>query len=161
MTDDLFLLGIKYRNIICHNRNLSLKGSPDNIALRSNSKLFSTPYSLSDNTIGSFLQTIDVRTNRSAYKNGKISKESYINFNMKKIADCIALQEKLGLDVLVHGEFERNDKRDTHRSRNDSQLVFSEGGLRTQNTRRTGEYRKPQTSCTTNQIREELTETDK
>ena len=60
-------------------------------------------------TIGSFPQTKEVRANRAAYKKGTITKEQYVAFNHKKIAECIALQEKLGLDVLVHGEFERND----------------------------------------------------
>ena len=60
-------------------------------------------------TIGSFPQTKEVRANRAAYKKGTITKEQYVDFNHKKIAECIALQEKLGLDVLVHGEFERND----------------------------------------------------
>lgn len=60
-------------------------------------------------TIGSFPQTADVRANRAAYRKGKISKEKYEAFNKEKIAECIALQEKLGLDVLVHGEYERND----------------------------------------------------
>ena len=60
-------------------------------------------------TIGSFPQTKEVRANRAAYKKGTISREQYVEFNQKKIAECIALQEKLGLDVLVHGEFERND----------------------------------------------------
>lgn len=60
-------------------------------------------------TIGSFPQTAEVRANRRAFRTGEISKEQYIEFNKKKIAECIALQEDLGLDVLVHGEFERND----------------------------------------------------
>ncbi len=60
-------------------------------------------------TIGSFPQTAEVKANRSAYKNSKITFEQYTAFNRKKIAECIALQEKIGLDVLVHGEFERND----------------------------------------------------
>ena len=60
-------------------------------------------------TIGSFPQTADVRANRAAFKNKKISAEQYREFNRRKIAECIALQETLGLDVLVHGEFERND----------------------------------------------------
>lgn len=60
-------------------------------------------------TIGSFPQTAEVRANRKAFRTGEISKEQYIEFNRKKIAQCIALQEELGLDVLVHGEFERND----------------------------------------------------
>lgn len=60
-------------------------------------------------TIGSFPQTAEVKTNRSQYKSGKISLKQYTAFNQTKIAECIALQEKIGLDVLVHGEFERND----------------------------------------------------
>lgn len=60
-------------------------------------------------TIGSFPQTKEVRANRAAYKKKSITKEQYVAFNQKKIAECIALQEELGLDVLVHGEFERND----------------------------------------------------
>lgn len=60
-------------------------------------------------TIGSFPQTKEVRANRAAYKKGTITKEQYVEFNQKKIAECIKLQEEIGLDVLVHGEFERND----------------------------------------------------
>jgi 5-methyltetrahydropteroyltriglutamate--homocysteine methyltransferase len=60
-------------------------------------------------TIGSFPQTADVRKNRSEYRKGEISKEEYIDFNKQKIEECIRLQEEIGLDVLVHGEFERND----------------------------------------------------
>ena len=60
-------------------------------------------------TIGSFPQTADVRANRAAFKKGSISAEQYKEFNRKKISECIELQERLGLDVLVHGEFERND----------------------------------------------------
>lgn len=60
-------------------------------------------------TIGSFPQTSDVKANRTAFKKGSITKEQYTEFNKKKIAECVALQEEIGLDVLVHGEFERND----------------------------------------------------
>lgn len=60
-------------------------------------------------TIGSFPQTADVKANRAAYKREEISREAYVDFNKKKIAECIRLQEQIGLDVLVHGEFERND----------------------------------------------------
>ena len=60
-------------------------------------------------TIGSFPQTSEVRANRAAFRKNEISEEQYEEFNKKKIADCVALQEKIGLDVLVHGEFERND----------------------------------------------------
>lgn len=60
-------------------------------------------------TIGSFPQTQDVKANRSAYRRGDISREEYIAFNKTKIAECVAWQEEIGLDVLVHGEYERND----------------------------------------------------
>ncbi|WP_443976540.1 5-methyltetrahydropteroyltriglutamate--homocysteine S-methyltransferase [Treponema succinifaciens] len=60
-------------------------------------------------TIGSFPQTKDVRANRSAFKKGQITAGQYKEFNKNKIAECIKLQEELGLDVLVHGEYERND----------------------------------------------------
>lgn len=60
-------------------------------------------------TIGSFPQTSDVKLNRKAFKAGEISKEQYVQFNRDKIAECVKLQENIGLDVLVHGEYERND----------------------------------------------------
>ena len=60
-------------------------------------------------TIGSFPQTKEVRENRKLYRQGLINEEIYKNFIKEKIKDCIKLQEELDLDVLVHGEFERND----------------------------------------------------
>lgn len=60
-------------------------------------------------TIGSFPQTVDVKATRTAYRKKEISEEEYVAFNRKKIAECVALQEEIGLDVLVHGEYERND----------------------------------------------------
>lgn len=60
-------------------------------------------------TIGSFPQTSDVRLTRASYKKGNISESDYEKFMKAKIAECIKLQKNLGLDVLVHGEFERND----------------------------------------------------
>ena len=60
-------------------------------------------------TIGSFPQTLDVKANRTALKKGTISEQQYTEFNQKKISECVSLQEEIGLDVLVHGEFERND----------------------------------------------------
>ncbi|EAI3452001.1 5-methyltetrahydropteroyltriglutamate--homocysteine S-methyltransferase, partial [Campylobacter jejuni] len=51
----------------------------------------------------------DVRSNRLAFKQEKISAQNYTEFNQQKIKECIQIQEEIGLDVLVHGEFERND----------------------------------------------------
>ncbi|WP_127586418.1 5-methyltetrahydropteroyltriglutamate--homocysteine S-methyltransferase [Paenibacillus koleovorans] len=60
-------------------------------------------------TIGSFPQTAEVRANRFAFKKGSITEEQYKQFNFERIAECVARQEAIGLDVLVHGEYERND----------------------------------------------------
>lgn len=60
-------------------------------------------------TIGSFPQTKEVKRNRAKYKKGEITKEQYDQFNRDQIKACVEFQEKIGIDVLVHGEFERND----------------------------------------------------
>lgn len=60
-------------------------------------------------TIGSFPQTDQIRITRSEFKQGKINTAEYENRIRQEIADCIAKQEQIGLDVLVHGEAERND----------------------------------------------------
>jgi len=60
-------------------------------------------------TIGSFPQTREIRQTRRAFKAGQISEVEYLNQMRQEIADAIARQEQLGLDVLVHGEAERND----------------------------------------------------
>ncbi|MCR4850520.1 MAG: 5-methyltetrahydropteroyltriglutamate--homocysteine S-methyltransferase [Lachnospiraceae bacterium] len=60
-------------------------------------------------TIGSFPQTLDVKKNRSSFRKGEISEDQYKAFNKEKIKRVIKWQEQTGLDVLVHGEYERND----------------------------------------------------
>lgn len=60
-------------------------------------------------TIGSFPQTLDVKSKRTAFKKGEIGETQYNAFIRDKIAECVKLQEEIGLDVLVHGEYERND----------------------------------------------------
>lgn len=60
-------------------------------------------------TIGSFPQSADVRSTRLTFKQAKISAQNYTEFNQAKIKECIKIQEEIGLDVLVHGKFERND----------------------------------------------------
>ena len=64
---------------------------------------------LATTTIGSFPQTIEIRENRKNYKANNISKEQYEAEIKKYIDDCVAFQDEIGLDVLVHGEPERND----------------------------------------------------
>ncbi|MBA0046538.1 5-methyltetrahydropteroyltriglutamate--homocysteine S-methyltransferase [Mycobacteroides sp. LB1] len=60
-------------------------------------------------TIGSFPQTTEIRVARAALTKGEIDEVEYVRRMRGEVADVIALQEKLGLDVLVHGEPERND----------------------------------------------------
>lgn len=60
-------------------------------------------------TIGSFPQTAEVRKIRQDLKKGIITKDMYDDTMKKMIASCVKFQEELDLDVLVHGEFERND----------------------------------------------------
>ncbi len=60
-------------------------------------------------TIGSFPQTQEVRAKRAEYKKGKISDKEYTEFLKSETEKTVRFQEKVGIDMLVHGEFERND----------------------------------------------------
>ncbi len=60
-------------------------------------------------TIGSFPQTPEIRKARAAFKKGQIGQPTYLEAMRTEIRDAVARQEALGLDVLVHGEAERND----------------------------------------------------
>ncbi|MDR1229755.1 MAG: 5-methyltetrahydropteroyltriglutamate--homocysteine S-methyltransferase [Azoarcus sp.] len=60
-------------------------------------------------TIGSFPQTAQIRALRAAWRRGEVSSADYVDAMKREIADVIGFQEGIGLDVLVHGEAERND----------------------------------------------------
>ncbi|MGO8914136.1 MAG: 5-methyltetrahydropteroyltriglutamate--homocysteine S-methyltransferase [Bradyrhizobium sp.] len=60
-------------------------------------------------TIGSFPQTAEVRNARAAHAKGTLSDAAYRTFLQNQTARAVRWQERIGLDVLVHGEFERND----------------------------------------------------
>jgi 5-methyltetrahydropteroyltriglutamate--homocysteine methyltransferase len=60
-------------------------------------------------TIGSFPQTMDLRRVRREYKAKKISEEAYVSAIKEEISKVVKIQEELDIDVLVHGEPERND----------------------------------------------------
>ena len=64
---------------------------------------------LATTTIGSFPQTKEVKLNRSKFRKNEINKEEYDKNVFNFIKECVKLQEKIGLDILVHGEYERND----------------------------------------------------
>jgi 5-methyltetrahydropteroyltriglutamate--homocysteine methyltransferase len=60
-------------------------------------------------TIGSFPQTAEVRAARAKWKKGALTDADYDAFIGREIADCVRFQDEIGLDMPVHGEFERND----------------------------------------------------
>ncbi|GAA0700124.1 5-methyltetrahydropteroyltriglutamate--homocysteine S-methyltransferase [Dyella marensis] len=60
-------------------------------------------------TIGSFPQTHEVREARARHKSGQLSTADYDALIAAQTAACVRFQEEIGIDVLVHGEFERND----------------------------------------------------
>ena len=78
-------------------------------------------------TIGSFPQTEDVRHARSRFKKGELSAADYEKFLEQKTAECIRWQDEVGLDVPVHGEFERNDMVEYFGEQLDG-FVFTENG---------------------------------
>ena len=79
-----------------------------NERVRIQKEFFKLPL-LPTTTIGSFPQTTEVRANRSKFKKGEITQDEYTRNVKRKIFECIKLQEEMSIDVLVHGEFERND----------------------------------------------------
>ncbi|HLT44542.1 MAG TPA: 5-methyltetrahydropteroyltriglutamate--homocysteine S-methyltransferase [Luteimonas sp.] len=60
-------------------------------------------------TIGSFPQTRDVRQARARFRSGRLAEADYDAFIAAETEKCVRIQEEIGIDVLVHGEFERND----------------------------------------------------
>ncbi|MGF1626016.1 MAG: 5-methyltetrahydropteroyltriglutamate--homocysteine S-methyltransferase [Alphaproteobacteria bacterium] len=87
---------------------MSRRKSPFPARRQAQAAAFQLPI-LPTTTIGSFPQTADVRKARAAHRRGELSTADYETFLEQKTNDCIARQEDIGLDVLVHGEFERND----------------------------------------------------
>lgn len=78
-------------------------------------------------TIGSFPQTREVKRTRAQFNRNEISQEDYDTFVAQQINDWLAWQEEIGLDVLVHGEFERNDMVE-YFGQNLSGYLFSKNG---------------------------------
>lgn len=86
-------------------------------------------------TIGSFPQTAEVRAKRAALRKGTITTEEYVEYNRRKISECIRLQEQLGFDVLVHGEFERNDMVEYFGSKMDGYVFTQNAWVQSYGTR--------------------------
>ncbi|NRA68079.1 MAG: 5-methyltetrahydropteroyltriglutamate--homocysteine S-methyltransferase [Pseudobacteriovorax sp.] len=60
-------------------------------------------------TIGSFPQTKEIRQARAKFKKNELSEAEYQNFLKEETRKCVSFQDEAGIDMLVHGEFERND----------------------------------------------------
>ncbi|GGF96936.1 5-methyltetrahydropteroyltriglutamate--homocysteine methyltransferase [Rhodococcoides trifolii] len=86
-------------------------------------------------TIGSYPQTSAIRVARAALRSGEIDDAEYRARMRSEIVDIIALQEKLGLDVLVHGEPERNDMVQYFAERLDGFFATSSGWVQSYGTR--------------------------
>jgi len=78
-------------------------------------------------TIGSFPQTTEIRKLRQSFRKGLINREQYESEIKAHIAEVIHLQEEIGLDVIVHGEYERNDMVE-YFAENLSGFLFTENG---------------------------------
>ena len=93
-------------------KNISSESSKRSSAFEQRAKVQRDLFKLPDyptTTIGSFPQTLDVRQARAKFKKGELEQSAYENFLKEKTIDAIKKQEELDIDVVVHGEFERND----------------------------------------------------
>jgi 5-methyltetrahydropteroyltriglutamate--homocysteine methyltransferase len=106
--------------------SMSSRDNPYLVRREQQAKALGLPV-LPTTTIGSFPQTAEVRKTRAAFKNGKIDQQAYDKFVEEETERCIRFQEKIGIDVLVHGEFERNDMVEYFGEQLDG-FVFSENG---------------------------------
>ncbi|MGI1680229.1 MAG: 5-methyltetrahydropteroyltriglutamate--homocysteine S-methyltransferase [Cellvibrionaceae bacterium] len=88
--------------------NLGKRHSPYSQRKEIQQKLLNLP-KLPTTTIGSFPQTKEIRQARLKYKKGEISNATYTKIMQCEISNAVNIQEDIGLDVLVHGEAERND----------------------------------------------------
>ncbi|HEY9757043.1 MAG TPA: 5-methyltetrahydropteroyltriglutamate--homocysteine S-methyltransferase [Oculatellaceae cyanobacterium] len=87
---------------------MSRRKTPFSTRFRKQQERFHLP-ALATTTIGSFPQTKEIREARRQFRSGRIDKAQYEKAMRDEIANNITLQEKIGLDVLVHGEPERTD----------------------------------------------------
>ena len=88
-------------------------------------------------TIGSFPQTSEIRKARAAFTRGEIDRSAYDGFLREEIERVIRLQERIGLDVLVHGEAERNDMVQYFAEHLDGFAVTEHGWVQSYGTRAT------------------------
>ncbi|MBX9836927.1 MAG: 5-methyltetrahydropteroyltriglutamate--homocysteine S-methyltransferase, partial [Silvanigrellaceae bacterium] len=89
--------------------NLSIERKSEFLHRQSKQKAFLNLPLLPTTTIGSFPQTPEIRAIRAKFKKGELSLSEYEAFIKTETEEVIRFQENVGLDVLVHGEYERND----------------------------------------------------
>jgi len=114
------------RRLAAFDNTMASRKSPFAVRQQCQAEALSLP-KLPTTTIGSFPQTAEVRKMRAAFRNGKIDQQTYDKFLQEETTRCIRFQEEVGLDVLVHGEFERNDMVEYFGEQLDG-FVFSENG---------------------------------
>jgi len=114
------------RRLASIDASMARRQSSHGVRRQSQGKALSLP-ALPTTTIGSFPQTAEVRKMRAAFRSGKIDETSYEKFLEEETIRCIRFQEEVGLDVLVHGEFERNDMVEYFGEQLEG-FVFSENG---------------------------------
>ena len=105
--DDLNVESVRERLSKLNESDFKRESSFEKRSKKQREKLKLPP--LPTTTIGSFPQTKEVRQNRARFKKGSISEEEYSEFIKSEIIKTVDTQNSLGLDVLVHGESERND----------------------------------------------------
>ncbi|WP_432698325.1 5-methyltetrahydropteroyltriglutamate--homocysteine S-methyltransferase [Marinobacterium sp. YM272] len=86
-------------------------------------------------TIGSFPQTAEIRASRAAFRRGELDFASYEDRMQSHIADCVKRQEALGIDLLVHGEAERNDMVEYFGEQLDGYLTTANGWVQSYGSR--------------------------
>ncbi|MBC9944543.1 5-methyltetrahydropteroyltriglutamate--homocysteine S-methyltransferase [Leucobacter sp. cx-328] len=92
---------------------------------------------LATTTIGSFPQTTEIRKARASFNRGEIDGAAYDEFLRAEIGSVVKLQEEIGLDVLVHGEAERNDMVQYFAENLDGFSVTENGWVQSYGTRAT------------------------
>jgi 5-methyltetrahydropteroyltriglutamate--homocysteine methyltransferase len=110
------------------------RDTPSAERLERQARRLGLPELLPTTTIGSFPQTAEVRHARARFKSGEIDEAEYQEFLDGKFREVIELQEELGLDLLVHGEFERADMVDHFAERLDG-MAFIEAWVQSYGTR--------------------------
>ena len=112
ITSDNSLVGRVVSNVRRRVSELSdedfIRSEDREVRLEKQSKALNIPL-LPTTTIGSFPQTLKTRNLRKQFKSGEISIDEYNDGLKQIISETIEFQENLGIDVLVHGEAERND----------------------------------------------------